>query len=223
MKLIKFIVIVSILLSGCVKMSHYHKPAKNQTSPRSVMPGNNNYGLTYTVRANDTLDIIANQNSIPYQDLAEWNNIPPPYEIFIGQTLTLYPPQQLPAGEVGNQFQFKQSALAPNIPFGTDSANDELLPQDGCEVNVIRIKTFDHNSSMDNFCGFMSACIGASYIIKNNSAQARVIDIVYATNNEERVLHRDLKIDGQGLFTDKVYDVHRTRDSWNIMINDCFW
>ncbi|MBE9561606.1 MAG: LysM peptidoglycan-binding domain-containing protein [Proteobacteria bacterium] len=221
MNLIKFIVIFSILLSGCTKMSHYYKPAQNK-SPRSAMPGNNNFGLTYTVKPNDTLSIIANQNGVPYLDIAQWNNLAPPYNIFVGQTLTLYPSQQLPNDTSGNEFKFKQSAPLPNEVLVGANATTSELPQNNCEVSVVRIKTFDYNSGLNNFCGFMSACKGASYIIKNHSNQERVIDIVYASNDEERVLHRNLKIEGQGLFTGKVYNVHRIRDAWNVMINDCF-
>ena len=234
MNLIKFILMASILVSGCVKMPFRYIPAQDANAPRSVMPGTNNFGLTYTVRRNDTLDAIANQNNIPYQDLAKWNNISPPYNIFIGQTVILYPPQ---SDNVNNQTDAKQI-----LPFVLTSARKPFtvtpsimresvgartppseLPQNGCEVNVVRIKTFRHNGWKNSFCSFTSACVGASYIIKNNSAQARIIDIAYASNDEERILHRALKIEGQSLFSDKIYDVDQTRDSWNIVITDCFW
>ncbi|HHB92304.1 MAG TPA: LysM domain-containing protein [Thioploca sp.] len=176
------------------------------------MPGNNNFGLTYIVRPNDTLDTIANQYNIPYQNLAKWNNISPPYEIYIGQALVLYP-QAVSATKSSSTIKIQSKKLG--------ALNPEL-PQDSCGVSVVRIKTFYHKGRKNRFCG-LSACVGASYIIKNNSAQARIIDITYASDDEERVLHRALKIEGQSLFTDKVYDVGYTRDSWNIVVTDCFW
>ncbi len=218
MNLIKFILMVSILLSGCVKIPLRYIPAQDADAPRNVMPGNNNFGLTYIVRPNDTLDTIASQYNIPYQNLAKWNNISPPYEIHIGQTLVLYPSQVVPATKSSSAIKIQQSVA---IPEALGALNPEL-PQNGCKVSVARIKTFYHNGRENRFCG-LSACVGASYIIKNNSAQARIIDITYASDDEERVLHRALKIEGQSLFTDKVYDVDYTRDSWNIMITDCFW
>ena len=212
----------SILVSGCVKIPFRYIPAQDANASRSVMPGTNNFGLTYTVRRNDTLDAIANQNNIPYQDLAKWNNISPPYNIFIGQTVILYPPQD----NVNNPIAARQPSTSTHRimkkPVSAGTSPSEL-PQNGCEVNVVRIKTFRHNGRKNSFCSFTSACVGASYIIKNNSAQARIIDIAYASNDEERILHRSLKIEGQSLFSDKIYDVDQTRDSWNIVITDCFW
>ncbi len=216
MNLIKIIVVFSILLSGCAKIPSKYKPSTDINAPRSVMPGGSNFGLTYVVRPTDTLDKIAKHNGIPYQDLAQWNNIYPPYQILIGQKLILQPPQQLPTSS-----NIAQSIVTPDV-LGARALNPEL-PQNGCEVSIVRIKSFYHNNTLNSFCGLLSACVGASYIIKNNSAQARVVDVVYASDEEQRVLHRALKIEGQALFTDKVYNVDQTRDSWNIVVNDCFW
>ncbi len=218
MNLIKFILMVSILLSGCVKIPLRYIPAEDGNAPRKVMPGNNNFGLTYTVKPNDTLAIISNRHNITYHDLANWNNIYPPYQILIGQNLVLYPPQQASVTKSVSKIQ-RNSMTTGSL--GTEVSTPELS-QNGCEVSVARIKAFYHNSRKNSFC-VLSACVGASYIIKNNSAQARIIDVKYASGDEERVLHRALKIEGQSLFTDKVYDVDRTRDNWNIVITDCFW
>ncbi|MGN7724636.1 peptidoglycan DD-metalloendopeptidase family protein [Luteimonas sp. 22616] len=49
------------------------------------------YGATTTVRRGDTLYRIATNNGITTLDLATWNNIAPPYTIYPGQQLKLYP------------------------------------------------------------------------------------------------------------------------------------
>ena len=49
------------------------------------------YGATTTVRRGDTLYRIATNNGITTLDLATWNNIAPPYTIYPGQQLRLYP------------------------------------------------------------------------------------------------------------------------------------
>ena len=49
------------------------------------------YGATTVVRRGDNLYRIATNNGISTLDLATWNNIPPPYTIYPGQRLRLYP------------------------------------------------------------------------------------------------------------------------------------
>jgi lipoprotein NlpD len=49
-------------------------------------------GVSATVRRGDTLYAIARANNIAPQDLAAWNRLPPPYTIYPGQSLKLYPP-----------------------------------------------------------------------------------------------------------------------------------
>lgn len=49
------------------------------------------YGATYVVQRGETVYRIATQNGITPLDLALWNNIPPPYTIYPGQRLRLYP------------------------------------------------------------------------------------------------------------------------------------
>ncbi len=47
---------------------------------------------TYTVQKGDTLYSIALEHGQDYKELAEWNNIPPPYVIRIGQVLRMASP-----------------------------------------------------------------------------------------------------------------------------------
>lgn len=49
------------------------------------------YGATTIVQRGDTLYRIATRNGIAYRDLAAWNGIQPPYTIYPGQRLRLYP------------------------------------------------------------------------------------------------------------------------------------
>jgi lipoprotein NlpD len=49
-------------------------------------------GKAVTVRAGQTLYRIATGNGITARDLAAWNDVDPPFTIFPGQTLRLYPP-----------------------------------------------------------------------------------------------------------------------------------
>ncbi|MFC6841778.1 peptidoglycan DD-metalloendopeptidase family protein [Xanthomonas theicola] len=49
-------------------------------------------GVSATVRRGDTLYAIARANNISAQDLAAWNRLSPPYTIYPGQSLRLYPP-----------------------------------------------------------------------------------------------------------------------------------
>nr|WP_233511714.1 peptidoglycan DD-metalloendopeptidase family protein [Luteimonas weifangensis] len=49
------------------------------------------YGTTVTVRRGQTLYRIATDNGITARDLAAWNGIAPPYTIYPGQRLRLYP------------------------------------------------------------------------------------------------------------------------------------
>jgi lipoprotein NlpD len=49
------------------------------------------YGATAVVRRGDNLYRIATSNGISTLDLATWNNIRPPYTIYPGQRLRLYP------------------------------------------------------------------------------------------------------------------------------------
>ncbi|WP_058196125.1 peptidoglycan DD-metalloendopeptidase family protein [Xanthomonas translucens] len=58
-------------------------------APRPSVP---KPGVSASVRRGDTLYAIARANNIAPQDLAAWNRLPPPYTIYPGQSLKLYPP-----------------------------------------------------------------------------------------------------------------------------------
>ncbi len=67
-------------------------PAKIST-PSAVKTSEPARPATYTVQKGDTLYSIALEHGHDYKDLANWNNIPVPYTIRIGQILRLGPAQ----------------------------------------------------------------------------------------------------------------------------------
>ena len=76
------------LLAACGS-SHVVRRAGGDGGP--VQVSKPKYGVTTTVRRGQTLYRIATDNGISALDLAVWNDIPPPYTIYPGQRLRLYP------------------------------------------------------------------------------------------------------------------------------------
>jgi len=77
---------VALLLAGCGSSRVVREagtPQAGQSTPRP--------GQTVTVRRGDTVYRLAVNNGISPLDLATWNNIAPPYTIYPGQKLRLYP------------------------------------------------------------------------------------------------------------------------------------
>ena len=74
--LLSLSLLLSSLLGGCVSLSeHWDMQA-------------------YTVTRGDTLYSIAWRYEKDFRDIAEWNNITPPYEIYVGQRLVMQPVSQ---------------------------------------------------------------------------------------------------------------------------------
>ncbi|GAB2610219.1 peptidoglycan DD-metalloendopeptidase family protein [Novilysobacter erysipheiresistens] len=69
-------------------------------------------GATTVVQRGDNLYRIATENGIALRDLAAWNGIAPPYTIYPGQRLRLYPGSQSPRASTGN-------ATRPSPPRST--------------------------------------------------------------------------------------------------------
>jgi lipoprotein NlpD len=65
-------------------------PART-TQERPVRVSQPRYGATAVVQRGQTVYRIATENGITALDLALWNDIPPPYTIYPGQRLRLYP------------------------------------------------------------------------------------------------------------------------------------
>ncbi len=75
-------------LAGCgssrvVREGGVRQPQRVASTPK--------YGATAIVQRGETLYRIATNNGITALDLALWNGVPPPYTIYPGQRLKLYP------------------------------------------------------------------------------------------------------------------------------------
>jgi lipoprotein NlpD len=56
----------------------------------------------YVVKKGDTLYGIGLEYGYDYKEIAQWNNIPPPYRIYVGQTLKLKEPKAAPAPDAAS-------------------------------------------------------------------------------------------------------------------------
>jgi lipoprotein NlpD len=81
---------IASLLVACGS-SHVVREYGSRSSKPPVRVSAPKYGATATVRRGQTLYRIATDNGISALDLAMWNNVPPPYTIYPGQRLRLYP------------------------------------------------------------------------------------------------------------------------------------
>jgi lipoprotein NlpD len=109
----------TVLLAGCghsrVVRSSSSKPrvaASAKTTPvtRVSQP---KYGATAVVQRGQTVYRIATENGITALDLALWNNIAPPYTIYPGQTLRLYPAETPTAAATAPKASKPPVAVAP--------------------------------------------------------------------------------------------------------------
>jgi lipoprotein NlpD len=81
---------IAALLSACASTHVVRRAGGSDLRPvRVSVP---KPGKAVSVRAGQTLYRIATENGITARDLAAWNDVDPPYTIFPGQTLRLYPP-----------------------------------------------------------------------------------------------------------------------------------
>jgi len=67
------------------------RPGGSRPSTPSQPASKPKYGATYTVQRGEGLYRIAANNGIQLADLAAWNNLSPPYNLYPGQRLRLYP------------------------------------------------------------------------------------------------------------------------------------
>jgi len=76
---------ITLLLMGC---SSNYVPVRNYYRD---IPKSQKY---YTVHKGDTLYAIGIRSGHGYKRLAKWNNLSPPYRLFIGQKIKLFKPKQ---------------------------------------------------------------------------------------------------------------------------------
>ena len=79
---------VALVVAGCGSSQVTRTSGASKPPPRVSTP---KYGATALVNRGDTLYGIAFRNGIDVRDLAAWNGIGPPYTIYPGQRLRLYP------------------------------------------------------------------------------------------------------------------------------------
>lgn len=87
-----------VVLAGCgrsrVVREYPHHGARAGSAATALPPvrvSQPKYGATAVVQRGQTVYRIATENGITALDLALWNDIPPPYTIYPGQRLRLYP------------------------------------------------------------------------------------------------------------------------------------
>jgi len=78
----------ALALAACASSTVHPTGSATSAPPRVSTP---KYGATASVNRGDTLYGIAFRNGIDVRDLASWNGIGPPYTIYPGQRLLLYP------------------------------------------------------------------------------------------------------------------------------------
>jgi lipoprotein NlpD len=80
--------LLAVALAGCGSSRVVREGGSSRTPPRVSTP---KPGQSVTVRRGDNLYRLAINNGISPLDLAMWNGIQPPYTIYPGQRLQLYP------------------------------------------------------------------------------------------------------------------------------------
>lgn len=82
---------IALLVAGCGSSRVVQRPGGLARSSPPAKVSKPKYGATAVVQRGETLYRIATNNGITALDLALWNNVAPPYTIYPGQRLRLYP------------------------------------------------------------------------------------------------------------------------------------
>ena len=121
--------LVASALAGCAS-SHV---VRTVSAPVRVSAPK--YGETATVRAGDTLYHVATTHGISVLDLAVWNDIAPPYTIYPGQRLRLYPRDRAarpvaaaPARTQGTPVAPRTTTTPPRPPIAHPSTAPVVTP-----------------------------------------------------------------------------------------------
>ena len=113
--LVPFVALV-LALSGCGTSKVVREGGSGGASARASTP---RPGQSVTVRRGDTLYRLAVNNGISPLDLAMWNGIQPPYTIYPGQSLRLYPSQGRPRASGGATASTRRGGAAAGQPAGS--------------------------------------------------------------------------------------------------------
>jgi lipoprotein NlpD len=119
-------VLLAMLVAGCGSTRVIRAPVSRAPAPHVSAP---KYGATATVRQGQTLYRIAVENGISPLDLAMWNTVPPPYVIYPGQRLRLYPPDHSAARSSATTTVAPRITTAPpRSPVGSVRAPTVVSP-----------------------------------------------------------------------------------------------
>lgn len=77
---------------------------------------------TYVVKKGDTLYGIGLEYGYDYKEIAQWNNIQPPYRIYVGQTLKLKEPKAIPSTDAA-------SATTPTVTVAPLKSEPQPVPK----------------------------------------------------------------------------------------------
>ena len=176
--------VVSGLLSSCVE------------KPPLPPPGPSYEPNTHVVKPGETLYQIGQQFSINYKELAQWNNIPPPYNLKAGQILVLSPLNQSKVGEI---------VTSQQNPGGISSC--------GKQVTIINPTSFFHPCPPSTH-----QCTGVHYDIANASATIKSVTIQYRQLGQIKVLNQNVQIPAKSVIDSRAYEVADKIDEQNIFI-----
>lgn len=100
------------LLAGCGSSRVVREPGVRHVVAGPVRNATPKYGATAIVHRGETLYHIATDHGISTLDLAMWNDVPPPYMIYPGQRLRLYPANRGPRPAGNNAAPQRPGAAA---------------------------------------------------------------------------------------------------------------
>lgn len=134
----RIILLLAVLLvAGCGHTRVVKPPREAATGPHGATPpparvSQPKYGATVVVQRGQTVYRIATENGITPLDLALWNDIPPPYTIYPGQRLRLYPKNdrdsQAPAPSPGQAQGGSRPPAASSAPTAPAPAPAPAAP-----------------------------------------------------------------------------------------------
>lgn len=119
---------VGFVIAGCGSAHVVRQPGSHLATRGPVRVSAPRYGATATVQRGETLYRIATGNGISALDLAMWNDIPPPYTIYPGQRLHLYPSQRVAGSRVHNIPAMRSPATPRRASPQTVAATPAIVP-----------------------------------------------------------------------------------------------
>lgn len=113
---------ITLVLSSCATSRVI------RTSPAPTRVSAPKYGATAVVRSGDTLYHVATTHGISVLDLAVWNDIAPPYTIYPGQRLRLYPRERSVVQPTNASTNTRPTTTQPAAPRPVATAPRPSVP-----------------------------------------------------------------------------------------------